>query len=192
MLRKWDSLDKWRESVQQRLAAWGFNTIGEGSEEELLKPRAFPYVRVIEVSKTAPGSRSSTGFPDVFSPAWNEHVRAVVAKSAAPEKDNPWLIGYLVDLDLPWDKLRAQDFPKGTTVESRKELAGGSDFQNRYATAYFESIRQALRQFDPNHLYLGTRFQRRLPDQGILAAAGKSCDLLTISLVQPERGRARP
>ncbi len=68
-----------------------------------------------------------------------------------------------------------------------------AEFGVIYAQKYFSTIRRILKKHDPNHLYLGCRFTKRLPPDGIVKAAGKYCDVISInsySLV-PERDRFR-
>lgn len=69
---------------------------------------------------------------------------------------------------------KSEDFP--SVAES--VLRG---FDDVYAEEYFRQVRRILKRHDPNHLYLGCRFVRRHPADGIMQAAGRYCDVLTVN-----------
>ena len=54
-------------------------------------------------------------------------------------------------------------------------------FRAEYADRYFRTVRDTIRRHDPNHLYLGCRFVRRFPSDGIVAAAGRYCDVVSVN-----------
>jgi hypothetical protein len=78
-----------------------------------------------------------------------------------------------------WDALLDKPFkPQGElTVQMRQDL---SDYLKRFAQQYFEVIRNALRKFDPNHLYLGCRFAWRTPEA--VDAAAEYCDVVSFNI----------
>lgn len=61
--------------------------------------------------------------------------------------------------------------------------AGGllADFEARYAERYFSTVARLLRRHAPDHLYLGCRFVRLPPADGIIAAAGRHVDVLSVN-----------
>lgn len=55
-------------------------------------------------------------------------------------------------------------------------------FETRYAEEYFSTIEKILKKYDPNHLYLGCRFTKRLKPEHILKIAGSYCDVVTVNV----------
>lgn len=54
-------------------------------------------------------------------------------------------------------------------------------FESEYADRYAATVRRLLRQHDPDHLYLGCRFVRVPPHEGIVAAVGRHVDVLSVN-----------
>ncbi len=110
VLRKYGSKEAWRERVLERLRAWGLNTVGCWSEDLMLDQPRVPHVRFIR--STGEGAPMATGrFPDVFDPAWREWLGGELAASAGPHRDDPLLLGYFVDNELPWRGTALMDAP---------------------------------------------------------------------------------
>jgi len=78
-----------------------------------------------------------------------------------------------------WDALLNQPFKPADplTPQMRQDFA---DYLKRFAQQYFSVIREALRKYDPNHLYLGCRFAWRTPEA--VAAAAEYCDVLSFNI----------
>ncbi|MFB3921809.1 MAG: beta-galactosidase [Terriglobia bacterium] len=78
-----------------------------------------------------------------------------------------------------WDALLNQSFrpAEPLTPQMRQDFA---DFLKRFAEQYFSTIRDALRKYDPNHLYLGCRFAWRTPEA--VAAAALYCDVVSFNI----------
>ncbi|MGC9342429.1 MAG: beta-galactosidase [Bacteroidales bacterium] len=55
-------------------------------------------------------------------------------------------------------------------------------FESLFAQKYFQTVRKSLKKHDPNHLYLGCRFTRRLKPDHILEQAGNYCDVITVNV----------
>lgn len=54
-------------------------------------------------------------------------------------------------------------------------------FESAYADRYVTTVRRLLRKHDPDHLYLGCRFVRIPPHEGIVAAIGRQVDVLSVN-----------
>jgi hypothetical protein len=84
----------WVASAFQRLSSWGFNTVGAWSDDALYGQR-FPYTYILY----------SAGFDQplehVFDPYFESRV-ATNTEKARKLKDDPYLIGYFLDNELPW------------------------------------------------------------------------------------------
>ncbi|MBC8155830.1 MAG: DUF4038 domain-containing protein [Bacteroidetes bacterium] len=51
-----------------------------------------------------------------------------------------------------------------------------------FAQTYFRTVAGTLKKYDPNHLYLGCRFTKRIKPKGIVETAGRYCDVLTVNV----------
>lgn len=134
---------------------------------------------------------------------------AYVEKAIAPlskYKDDKYLLGYFTDNELPWyndalDKhltLLAKDeqgyiaakawlddrkgFNASITDVTREDRLAFTAF---YFETYMKKVSQALRKADPNHLYLGCRFnqdkEQELTNPEIFKVAGKYMDIVSIN-----------
>lgn len=97
-------------------------------------------------------------FPDVFSPEFEASCRAWAERFVKPFKDSPLIIGWFLDNELP--------FPRDPAVIEQ----------------YFKVTAKAVRDVDPNHLILGTRFQENWSFQEAWEIAGRYCDVLSANI----------
>ncbi len=113
----------------------------------------------------------------VFDPGFDkfcdEYARQVVTN-----KNDSWLLGYFSDNEMPFPKhaltnfLALPEFDAGHVaalkfLQSRhgmKATVGdvtakdNTDFLGIVAAKYFSTVSRAIKKYDPNHLYLGSRF----------------------------------
>jgi len=107
-----DWYNGWQEMAMARLPAWGFNTIGNWSEPRLYNLKKIPYVGTVDIIKGKIEQISHIPpFPsyrvyDTFDPRFAEAVDQSVRKLAQERRDDPWMIGYFVDNELPWGFMR--------------------------------------------------------------------------------------
>jgi len=107
-----DWYNGWQEMAMARLPAWGFNTIGNWSEPRLYNLKKIPYVGTVDIIKGKIEQISNIPpFPsyrvyDTFDPRFAEAVGQSVRKLAQERRDDPWMIGYFVDNELPWGFMR--------------------------------------------------------------------------------------
>jgi hypothetical protein len=99
--RKYDSLEDWRLRTLDRIQSWGFNTIGNWSNPAMMRPGRIPYTRNLG-SRSEDTPMASHRLPDVFDPAWEAWFDEQAQKYAGAHRNDPWLIGYFVDNELPW------------------------------------------------------------------------------------------
>lgn len=104
VLRKWGSEEAWRDHVTLRFRRWGFNTIGNWSQESVLQQRVVPHTCALDTRPTTVPMVAGSK-PDVWDPGWLEIFDRHVAESVEPLKDNPWLLGYFCDNELGWRRL---------------------------------------------------------------------------------------
>lgn len=104
---RYGSEEKWAEATAERLAAWGFNLLPWGHSPSL-RYRRFAHTETLTMGSTFARTDSLcdqvhwTGFPNVFSPQWPEHCDRIAARLCAPNRDDPWLLGYFLDNELEW------------------------------------------------------------------------------------------
>ncbi|HJU16121.1 MAG TPA: hypothetical protein VJ770_06595 [Stellaceae bacterium] len=236
-----DYLAAWRRTAIARLRAWGFNTIGNWSEPQLIANGAMPYVVPIHLwgdyrhIAGGPGARSP--MPDVFDPKFAAAADAIIAPVASRRRADPFLIGYFVDNELawgsahssdprlryalavntlrlgaespakqafvhllvakyhsaealasawgvavsPWDRVQRDGLSLSAATLARPAMTADlSAFTTRYADAYFRIVAAAIRRHDPNHLYLGSRFQARPPEA--VKACARYCDVVSFNV----------
>lgn len=140
----------------------------------------------------------------VFDPEFDAFVEKEISK-IAKYKNDKYLLGYFTDNELPWvddaldrhlEKLGKKeagytaakkwlDQRKGkdasindVTDEDRQE------FTAFYFETYLKKVSEAVRKYDPNHLYLGCRFNQELDEldnSKIFEVAGKYMDIVSIN-----------
>ena len=102
--RNW--LAAWRARTLDRLQAWGFNTIGNWSDDALGAAHRLPYTRSINIAgdyaNVASGYDYWGRMPDPFDPRFVQATEQAVAKASAGVRDDPWLLGYFADNELAW------------------------------------------------------------------------------------------
>ena len=105
--QKYGSEENWAKATAERLRDWGFSTVAAG-HSEFLRYTHFAHVEwfgagrsFADVEDIVPRT-TWTGFPNVFSPLWPRHCDIVAARVCAPNRDDPWLLGYFLDNELQW------------------------------------------------------------------------------------------
>jgi hypothetical protein len=161
VLRKYGTLEAWRDHVCARFRSWGFNTFGNWSEEIMLQQQQVVYTRPL-TSRAEGAPLIRPRMPDVWDPEWEAVLRREVERETAAAHGDPWLLGYFCDNEMPWGSLDPAD-------------------AEAYAEKYFETVNRVIKEYDPDHLYLGCRFVRNRPSDQIVAAAGRHCDVVTVN-----------
>jgi len=117
-------LDAWRARTLDRLQAWGFNTIGNWSDDALGRAHRLPYTRSINIDGNYANVSSGYDYwgrmPDPFDPRFVQATEAAVDKASADVRDDPYLLGYFADNELAW----AGSGPQGRWGLALGTLAG--------------------------------------------------------------------
>ena len=98
--------DTWRRRTRRRLVAWGFNTLGDWSDEAIARGHALAYTRPITIAGDY--ANVATGYdwwgrmPDPFDPRFAAAAGRAVAAATRDVRDDPWLLGYFADNELAW------------------------------------------------------------------------------------------
>lgn len=178
--RKYDSIQDWRAHTYDRLGTIGFNTIGNWSDTIFYRDARMPYTYTLDTRKD-PGLVMENGLPDVFHPAWENHLERTFSEIASFREDS-YLLGYFVDNEMGWRSVTRLDTASFTGRKLQTVLAEEEQMY-LYAERYFSSIEKAISQFDPNHLYLGCRFTRNFNQMAPVAkAAGQYVDVVSINV----------
>ena len=209
------SPEKWAEFAAKRLLGWGFNYLGSGSSHET-HYRGLPHTYLVGMGSktgwdrkwdemTIRSEKCRWSFPDVFHPDFPSWCEKVASVSCAPHRDDPWLVGYFIDNELPWwgtkglgpacglydaalscrsnhtARIAAERLASEHPEWSAERLAEA--FQREVAERYFSITTDAIRRHDPNHLILGCRFLdcKNVADC-VLQVAGKYCDVVTANV----------
>ena len=191
----------------RRMRSWGFTSMGNWSDPEIMAASRTPYVdnfnldgvRKIEGDKRGVWRK----FPDVFAPDFASNVVACALQTRTPKsRTDPWCIGWFVENELHWgrnsktdDMIEAvvgspDDQPAKVEYLRRLRTAYGADATFADATAadreafaadiaerYFSTVKAAIEQVAPGRLYLGCRFHNSYP--AALRAAAKYCDVVS-------------
>ena len=98
--------DKWRKSVYLRLRHWGFNTIANWSQEDVLVHSDMPFVASTSLNNVRL-IESARGYwqkmMDVYDPSFEENAASATKYIGDKYGENPLCIGYFVDNELAWE-----------------------------------------------------------------------------------------
>ncbi|MGN2252995.1 beta-agarase [Frateuria sp. GZRe12] len=98
--------EAWRQRTRQRLGAWGFNTLGNWSDEAIARGHGLAYTRSINIAGDY--ANVATGYdwwgrmPDPFDPRFEAAAERAAAAATNGVRDDPWLLGYFADNELAW------------------------------------------------------------------------------------------
>jgi hypothetical protein len=208
--KKFGSITNWAVQTTALLRGLDFNGLGAWSDTEALEavPSPLPYTRILNFMSTYGHQRGGTysqpghtGYPNdcifVFDPEFavfcDDYAKQLVAG-----KDDPNLIGYFSDNELPfkpgmlakylalpandpgaqaaWQWLRARHGAEAITKQDDR------DFLALVVARYYRTVSAAIKKYDPNHLFLGSRFHgKALAEPEIFRAAGPYTDVVSVN-----------
>ncbi len=97
---------RWADATLDRLASWGFNTIGNWSDRSVARLGRMPYVATLGIrgdfAEIASGDDYWGEMRDPFDPRFAAAVARSVSRGVAETRDDPWCLGYFVDNELSW------------------------------------------------------------------------------------------
>lgn len=184
------SQTNWAQDTGELLRANGFNSLGAWSDDEMFHAASRQLVHTKLLSFMAAYGKKRgdtyqqpghTGYPNncpfIFDPGFEKFCDEY-ARQLAAGKNDPWLLGYFSDNELPWTRAMLENYlslPRADSghqaaldwlkkrhgVSASKESITAGDKEDFLAFAsdrYFRLVSEAIRKYDPNHLYLGARF----------------------------------
>lgn len=96
----------WHARTLERLKGWGFNTIGNWSDDALGKAHRLAYTRSINIDGVFGNVSSGYDYwgrmPDPYDPRFVAAAEKAVVKATQDVVDDPWLLGYFADNELAW------------------------------------------------------------------------------------------
>jgi hypothetical protein len=140
----------------------------------------------------------------VFDPEFDGFVEKAIAPIAKYAKDK-YLLGYFTDNELPWKNDALDRHLRYLGKEEAGYMAAKKWFDERkgkdaslkdvndadrlaftgfYLDTYLKKVTAAIRKYDPNHMYLGCRFNQEkeeLQNPEMFKVAGKYMDIISIN-----------
>ena len=111
-----DYFARWADNALQRLPSWGFNTIGNWSDDALHDAKRMervPFVGTIHISGDHPRISGGDDYwgqmHDPFDPKFARDAAASIRDVAGKIGDDPWCLGYFVDNELSWGGVDAKN-----------------------------------------------------------------------------------
>lgn len=95
--RSYETLRAWGDHALERLARWGFNTIGAWSSDSLYARGTMPFTVCLHV-----GSAAGVPWVDLWDPAVEQLIADLADDAVKPWRRERRLIGYFYDNELPW------------------------------------------------------------------------------------------
>ncbi len=166
----------WMKGVFTRLKRWHFNTIGCWSNDDLTTQK-FPYTPMLYIGR---GGKWDDVLLSVFTDEFEARVREN-AQKAAKLKDDPNLIGYFLDNEMPWwgdygwrsegQKTLLEKYALGG-IDDANKAALKKFFEDKYdkdIEAFDDAWKQNLKSFDelegPVTLAVKTRNQKEAAEE---------------------------
>ncbi|MGC8639410.1 MAG: beta-galactosidase, partial [Isosphaeraceae bacterium] len=142
-------LDHWKDTALTRLLSWGFNTVGNWSDQRLYKNGRVPYVATASVSgnhaRLSSGSDYWGKMHDPFDSRFARSVRGGLRGVVPLVKGDPWCVGYFVDNELSWGGFGDEGGRYGLALGALGSPADGSPakraFLDRLKQKYGEIAR---------------------------------------------------
>ena len=166
---------QWVDLTARRMFWWGFNTVGNWSDQRLGNAHRVPYVVTLRGWGIETGPM---GVPDVYAADYAARIDRAAAQQCEVHKDDPYVLGYFLGNEPPWPGresvavdaiLAGPESPLKNAAMAA--LAGGDTTERRKSFLYgayqrfVEAATAAIRRHDPNHLSLGLRFGSSAPPE---------------------------
>jgi len=199
----------WANRTGHMLKAHGFNTLGCWSDWATFRPtpQRMPYTPRCNFMATYKNRRDEKngqrGYPNECMPIFDPEFEAfcdVHARKLVATNDDPWLLGHFSDNELPfrpdaltnylelpqsdtghraarqWWKARSRTL--GTRQIGQEDQAV---FMELLARRYYSIVSRAIKRYDPNHLYLGSRVHGRTIKPPVFRGAKGYVDVMTVN-----------
>ncbi len=197
------SKERWiKERVVPDLQAWGFNSIG-WTQELVLREKSYhqysqawardhynwagmPYFHALPFIENHQW-KLGQNWPDVFSEEFALWCEYVAREHCASLADDPNLIGYFFN-HAPLLVSGDPRYPKKKPWFSAEMQKSKDGLKKISATVrqYYKVTTAAIRQYDPNHLIFGDRYDLGIPlSDSVIDAAAGYVDAIAVNLATP-------
>ncbi|MGJ8640046.1 MAG: hypothetical protein ACSHYA_11715 [Opitutaceae bacterium] len=221
-LGSYQTEDAWAKATTDKFRDLGFNCSGPWSFDEALQaqPQPLNYTKALYLmytfAKKYYGGQTglhnmdfANGVIPVLDPRFETYAAERLRKVIESEWiDDPHLIGYFVDNELPWEEdslqrfleLDEEDINYQKAIEwiatetsislsraAKLKTRGISEalskkFLSHITDKYYSTVRKALKAVDPNHLYLGSRVHRPYTNsEALFTSMGKYVDVVSVN-----------
>jgi hypothetical protein len=212
------SKENWARETSELLHANGFNGTGAWSDTDTLRKDKQPmvYTKLLNFMSSYGSKRGGMyqqaghmGYPNdcifVFDPEFPAFCEKY-AQQLAASKNDPWLLGYFSDNELPFYENTLENFLKLDESDPGRKAVNQwlaerrqknpeeqsitremrADFLGFMTDRYLQITTDAIRKHDPNHLCLGPRFfftpEKSKPlYKPFFQAAGRHLDVVAIN-----------
>lgn len=141
-----DDFEPWYELQPRRLDSWGFNTVGNWSDERFYRNPKQPYTLNLPLPKCP----YIGGVPDVFSAEFEAGMKDLFGKKYAFVIGDPWCIGVFIGNEFPFGPIADE------TQIARNTLECGPEQPAR--KAFLAELRKKYRSVDDLNRAWGSRF----------------------------------
>ncbi len=209
MPAKFGSAENWAVRTAEMLKQYGFNTLGCWSDWRTFRPtpQRMPYTPRWNFMASYKNRRDTKngqrGFPNLCMPVFDPEFEDFCdshARQLAPTKDDPWLLGHFSDNELPFrpdaltnylalnesdtGRKAAEKWWQARSQRLGKTKIGAEDqaaFMEFLARKYYSIVSKAIKKYDPNHLYLGSRIHGRTIKPPVFKGAKGFVDVMTVN-----------
>lgn len=197
----------WADRTGKLLRGSGFNTLGCWSDWRSFRPtpQRMPYTPRWNFMATYKNRREKSsgerGFPElcmpVFDPQFGKFCDAH-ARRLASTRDDAWLLGHFSDNELPFRPDALTNYLKLPKTDAghqaarkwwnnrrgqREQItrADQEAFLEHLARRYYSTVAAAIKKYDPNHLYLGSRVHGRTIRPAVFRGAKGFVDVMSVN-----------
>ncbi len=223
---KFGGESNWVGQTASLLREHGFNGLGAWSDNAAFRNSAPPlvYTSLLDFMSSYGKKRGGTfqqaghtGYPNdcifIFDPGFETFCDAY-AKQVAATKNDPWLLGYFSDNELPFKSAMLENYlaqPVGdpgrvaawkflqarhgsTATAAAVTEQDKNEFFSLVVERYFRLVSTALKKYDPNHLYLGPRLHSMelLRNQRFFKTIGPFVDVVSVNYYRVWTPTAEP
>ncbi len=212
---KFGTDEKWARETAALLRRNGFNSTGAWCAEALHNlERPLVYAPILNMMSRYGHKRGGayavpghTGYPNdaifVFDPEFEPFCKALALEECAGRKNDPWLLGWFTDNEMPLHKTTLDGFLKlpetdhgGRAARDWLRARRGSNatpaeisdadrlaFLELVTDRYFSITAKAIKAADPNHMVIGSRFygdEKNIAQ--VFRAAGRHLDVISSNI----------
>ena len=206
--QKFGDTTRWATATAPLLKGAGFNSLGCWSDWKAFgrARRPMPYFPRWNFMSTYKNRRDrkygQRGYPNECMPLFDAAFETFCdrhARQLGATKDDPYLVGHFSDNELPFRpdlleyylKLPASDAGhqaaatwwarrRGSDAKRKMSRADKDAFLEHAANRYYSVVGAAIRKYDPNHLFAGSRIHGRTIRPALFKGS-KACDVVSVN-----------